>query len=394
MEISQPNKYLNLIWLWMALSSIVLIEPSPYDILFVPILGLACLFSYLSFSYQTLPALVFMWVFVDSNLISLFSAGGDVAGASRFFLITLYLCVSWVLFLGLFQRYGQKVLDVIFSGYMVAALIAVSMGILTYFHLIPNADHFLYHGRAMGFFKDANVYGPFLVPPLLFASYRFETTNRIRQFFWLFLVAFLSVGVLLSFSRAAWGNCLIALFLYLLLPPWPAPKVRVRKFVFLLLLLLPVIIFTVSHGDVQELFSSRLGIQSYDSNRFGTQLASVELAVERPLGIGPGQTENILNYSTHSLYIRVLTECGLLGFFSLMGFLLVTMIRSLGENFRLRNPSPYAAIITASLAGVLFNSIFIDTLHWRHFWLLMAMPWIPLERNASHENSADSDQIR
>jgi len=393
-DIVQPTKYFKLLWLWIALNSIVLIEPSPCDILFVFCFAAACLFSYLSFSDAVFFPLLLLALFIEANLISLLFAAEDPLGATRFYLITLYLAFSWVFLIGLFQRYGGVVLDYLFSGYMVAALIAAAVGITAYFHVIPYAETFLYFGRAKGLFKDANVYGPFLIPAVLYGLYRFEARHDWKQFLWLLAVVFLSIGILLSFSRAAWGNYFICVFLYFLLPPWPPFEVRVKKGLILFLLLLPVLIFVLTHSDVSSLFTQRLGFQSYDSDRFGTQIASLQLAVEHPLGIGAGQTERVLDYSTHSLYIRVLTESGILGCFSFLSFILLTVLQSLRDNFRENRASPYAAIVTASLAGVLFNSFFIDTLHWRHFWLLLALPWVPWGGGKAVENRADCHPIR
>jgi predicted membrane channel-forming protein YqfA (hemolysin III family) len=36
------------------------------------------------------------------------------------------------------------------------------------------------------------------------------------------------------------------------------------------------------------------------------------------------------------------------------------------------------ALVAAALCGALLNSFTIDTLHWRHLWLLLALGWMPL----------------
>ena len=53
-----------------------------------------------------------------------------------------------------------------FSGYMFAALFAAVVGIMAYFGWIPWADLFLKYAqmRVSSVFKDANVFGPFLIP--------------------------------------------------------------------------------------------------------------------------------------------------------------------------------------------------------------------------------------
>lgn len=393
MELTRPNGYFAVIWVWMALSSIVLFEPAPCDIIFILCLIIACVFSHLCYyRYIFLPQLL-LGLFVNTNLIPLIFETRDIGRAIKFVLITFYLIGSWFLLTGLLHRYGQAAMDVIFSGYMVAALIATAMGIAAYFGLVPNAERFLYFGRAMGFFKDANVYGPFIVPMALYALYKFERQQGSRQLIWIFILAVLSVGILLSFSRAAWANYLISISLYFILPPWPSIRTRLWKIMVATTLLVFVLIFAFCQPQVRGLLSQRLGFKDYDNERFGTQLASLRLATEHPWGVGPGQTERIFNYSTHSLYVRVLTENGILGVSALLYFLLLTVIRSLQHNFRKRGALPYAAIISASLTGVLFNSFFIDTLHWRHFWLLAALPWIPLESRCEFEDCTYHNKV-
>ena len=150
---------------------------------------------------------------------------------------------------------------------MVAALIAAAVGIFAYFHEFYGSFPLLRQGKGLW---DANVYGPFLIPAVLYGLYRFEARHDWKQFLWLLAVVFLSIGILLSFSRAAWGNYFICVFLYFLLPPWPPFEVRVKKGLILFLLLLPVLIFVLTHSDFSSLFTQRLGFQSYDSDRFGT----------------------------------------------------------------------------------------------------------------------------
>jgi hypothetical protein len=57
-------------------------------------------------------------------------------------------------------------------------------------------------------------------------------------------------------------------------------------------------------------------------------------------------------------------------------------------SFRAGNSSQRAvfALITAAICGTLLNSFTIDTLHWRHFWLLLALGWMPLWTNGAARN--------
>ena len=51
--------------------------------------------------------------------------------------------------------------------YILAALLATAAGYLGFFHLVPGSQIFLDNDRVSATFKDPNVYGPFLIFPLL-----------------------------------------------------------------------------------------------------------------------------------------------------------------------------------------------------------------------------------
>ncbi len=69
-------------------------------------------------------------------------------------------------------------------------------------------------------------------------------------------------------------------------------------------------------------------------------------------------------------------ENGLIGAAGFFIFLLLTLGRAAGGAFSTRQQdSGVAALILAVLAGILLNSIVLDTLHWRHLWLICALPW-------------------
>lgn len=384
-----PLAFYRLIWLWMALSSFVAIEPSPHDYLFVLLFAAAIAFSFLSYQYYVLIPFFLMGIFLSANLLSLFFSFAYLNRALWFLGVTFYLLVTWFFLVGLIQTFGSRILNIIFRGYMFAALLAAIVGILAYFGWIPWAEFFLKYGnmRVSSVFKDANVFGPFLIPAVLYGIYLFENKRGfLVRAYGVIAVILLTAGVLLSFSRAAMGHYLISLLLYFFLPSAVSLKKRIVTISALVIFLLPFIFIILNQPQVNDLLFMRAGLQEYDSDRFGTQLASLQMAMERPLGIGPGLSEQILNYSTHNTYVRVLTENGVLGMLSFFYFVVLTFLRSIrhslniyGENSRFSN------IVTATLAGILLSSLVIDTLHWRHFWLFLALPWIPLNNERESE---------
>ena len=83
---------------------------------------------------------------------------------------SVYLAVAAVLFACLFAQNTMARLATMRIAYIVDARSVVALaGIAGYFNLFPGADQlFAPFGRALGAFKDPNVFGPFLIWPMLF----------------------------------------------------------------------------------------------------------------------------------------------------------------------------------------------------------------------------------
>lgn len=120
--------------------------------------------------------------------------------------------------------------------------------------------------------------------------------------------------------------------------------------------------------------SYRMQMQDYDADRFATQMLALHTIAEAPFGIGPGQSEPVFKYGTHNLYLQVAVENGILSIFCFLLFIATTFWMGLRGAWR-RGPyqSVYASCI-AILTGILANSLVIDSLHWRHFFLFLAIP--------------------
>lgn len=366
--------YLWLVFLIMASSSIVLIEPAPVDFGLIFLLVAGILFQRLRFSYANLtPALLFLYLFVVASLISMFELPHTLLGV-RDFAITFYLILSWFLYIGIIEMYGQKAVKILFYGYTLAAVFSAAIGILTFFGIIPWQEILMKFSRVKGLFKDPNVFGPFLIPIALYAYSLIEQPKGKQKVIWSAILAILIFGIFLSFSRAAWGNMVLSLFLYTGLRFLLEPSMKViGKFLLTLVLLFGIFNYVLSIPLVNEMFYERFEYQYYDDDRFSNQAIAVGVGASNPLGIGPGQYEETIGYATHNSFLRVLSENGLVGFIGYTGFLLTTLYRSL--RIVLVTKSPLSIVIFASAVGLLFNGIVVDTLHWRHFWFIYALPW-------------------
>lgn len=366
----------------MLTSSIVFFEPSPYDLFMTIFLLLIFVAAAWSLNKTVILPIIMSLIFLMMNLISMFFVQ-NVFSAISYFMITCYLVSTFILLVTYSQKLKVPITNILFVGYYCSAIIATVIGVLAYFHLLPDSDRFLMFGRVKSTFKDPNVFGPYLVFPALYALHLTERRKNAPVGKLIHMTGFLllMIGIIISFSRAAWGNFAISLFFYLLLIKKEMIIVRLKTIVFLFILVIPIIFFLIQSPAIEELLSTRLTIKNYDSDRFDTQKEAFNIGLANLLGMGPGQSDNEFQYSTHSLYARVFTENGLIGFLSIITIILLS-IRRVYLNFRLQNLVEYAgsAIIFSALIGLVFNSFFIDTLHWRHFWIILAFAWFPVQR--------------
>ena len=247
----------------------------------------------------------------------------------------------------------------------------------------------LSHGaeRASGFFKDPNVYGPFLIPIALILleqriAPRFPRVLRLRALSsWLILLA-LTLGVLFSYSRAAWANFVIALIVMLVASGMRKKGARraVRALAALLIVGALVLLVLSASGSIGFL-EQRAQVQAYDSQRFAAQALGWHLGWTHPLGIGPGQFEFYSAVASHSTFVRVFAEQGLLGLVLWVGLLLSTLVLAVRNVVVGRDTYGIgSAALLGAWCGLIFNSVVVDTLHWRHLWVVAALIWASAAR--------------
>lgn len=372
---------LPVLWLILALSSLVVIEPAPYDLLvLLALLGFMLTGMRIPRGIQ-LPA-VFAGLFIFGNALASLLAV-DPIETIRSLSIRVYMVTAWFFFVCVIAMSPGRVLPTLWSGYMFAAIFAVAWATLEYFGLISIGD-WPQGWRARGPFKDPNVYGPFLIPVAVYAVSRIVTARKNGMAFYLPLFLLLSFGVLISFSRGAWLNYFgsLTIFCAVLFLSDKAARSRVRFMLMGLVLVCcaaAMIVLAVSNQRVGNLFFQRAAIvQKYDvaeGGRFYSQGRALQTAVARPWGIGAGRSEQEFGLVPHNLYLHVLVEGGWLsgiGFYCLILFSFYRVRPLFGQHFPYRTES---FVVIACLAGILIQSFFIDSTHWRHLWLLIAMLW-------------------
>lgn len=372
----------------MALGSLVYIEPAPFDLLIVLLAPIALLLRRMAIPHPSSFALVCVALFLLTNAISLLAAD-NLAAALRFGAITVYLIVAWAFVLGLVGMQGERAVRIVMLGWTAGAVASTSVAIAGYLHLLPIYDSVAPGGRMEAFFKDANVLGAFLVPPAVWSAARLVTLERGHRASWAPALVVCGTGVFLSYSRGAWISLAIAMLLFFGLR---LVGVGTRRSRIMTLLALPVaaVLLAIafdrltSLDAVQDMLELRFGMQSYDSERFANQRRAFELAARTPLGIGPGQTELVFHRAAHNAYVRAFVENGFIGGLSLTALMIGSTLRAVWLALSVREPRLQVAMamVGASLAAICVESLVIDSVHWRHMWVLLAMAW------AAHSSSS------
>ena len=191
-------------------------------------------------------------------------------------------------------------------------------------------------------------------------------------------------GLLLAFSRGAWLNFLVAFSLFMLLQIASARALRDKIRLVLLSVVLALTAATAvtlviqNTAAGQQFFARAALFQDYDvarGGRFDTQAEVLRQIGANPIGVGPGMSPSWVGIEPHNLYLHVTLEGGWIAGISFCLFLLVSLKRGLlrvTADWRHRSD---LQVVIAALCGTLLQSLFIDSTHWRHLWLLFAMLW-------------------
>lgn len=370
--------------LLMSLSSLVMIEPSPFDVvsllLFVVVLLLG-----IRMPRMLLRPLFFAGLFLLGNIIS-FADVEDFSAAFRYMAISGFLFVIFTLVASLIYFNPEKMLKSFWRGYIIAAIVASVIGVLAFADIIPNAEEFLRNDRAKGFFKDPNVYGPYLIAPFLYLALKTFKLSGLSKLLTGLLATIIFAGLAASFSRGAIGNLVFATFLLITIQIAFTTSLKqfIRKSLSLLLLLaatvvLLAVIIANSSGRLDYLIQERTKlVQTYDAaegGRFDTQHKTLIYGLGDPIGLGPGEEVLEFGIEPHNVYLYILTENGWLGLFGFAGFIFSTIFLGI-KRLRMGEPvSDEFLIAFVVVVSTTVQSLLIDTIHWRHFFFLQGVVW-------------------
>jgi hypothetical protein len=370
-----------LLFCLMAISHYVLREPAPYDLLMVATAGMLFMLG------LRIPA----GVALPFGLMVLVLCGYMIGGTGaryidmsiKFLQTSTYLTLTFVFYTAVVTASPDRALKALWGGYIFAGLCAAALGIAGYLGLIPGADILLGSGRAKGLFEDPNVYGPFLVPPTIYAIWRMTTRGVTSAvFFWGPIATVLVLGLFLSFSRGAWLHMMLSAAAFAVLASM-APETRGQRGRIVMITILLGVMLTMAIGwaitipEVRELLEQRLGLQSYDTKqggRFSGQFEALKMAMINPFGIGANNWGMLAAQDTHNVYLNVFVSGGFISLVGLVGAFGLTLVR--GFKYAMYGPRRGVFIVAfASFIGLIAEAIIIDINHWRHLYVLMGMIW-------------------
>jgi O-Antigen ligase len=361
-------------------SSVAFIEPSPHDVL-MGVLLVAALVAGARLERTLLVPFLLLLIWNVAGMMALLHVPGrektiQYAGTS------VYLAIAGLLFACLFAQNTMQRLTVMRVAYVNTAVLAVFIGAAGYFNLFGTGYLFAPFGRALGAFKDPNVFGPFLIWPALFVLDRMVA--RHIRFTDAIVAAILLFGLLLSFSRGAWFHfavsCLVMLALAFVTAPTTRERLRVLALsVSALVALALFVLFLLSFDSIYEMFKERAHlIQSYDvgqGGRFRLQELALNSVLQFPNGMGPFEFARVHGLQQHNVYLQAFLVYGWAGAMAYLLLLFSTVLVGL-RTALVRTPwQPYIITAVAAFVGEMAEGFVIDTDHWRHFYLLLGMVW-------------------
>lgn len=308
----------------------------------------------------------------------------DVDRSARFLATTLYLAAFFIALVGL--RWETKWLRWLLAAFLAsAAFPAIAL-------LFPTTSWPSDYTRYYGWFKDPNVLGAYLVPPLVVAlllmtDRRVPVWQRATLFFGIFWI---NRVFFLAQSRGALVNLVIALAVL----AYRLRSDRKRLFALFGWLALSYGLVRASGIPIVKTMAGRFtgSVEVSDIPRINTTRAAVRVFEDNPVfGVGTGAYEAVsvlyrdsswgrFTTAAHNTYLRLLVEQGLVGLSFFMWFLVALWnqaVRVWRSDEVLKHEGPlseaFRLAIPPSIAGMLAQGMVIDALHWRHLWLFGAL---------------------
>ncbi len=370
------------LWLLGAASGLALVEPSPYEIVFLLALFVFALTG-IRFSQKLLPLAILLLGYNIGGILSLIPWMGD-GDSVRFTAVSVYLMITCVFIAGIMSQDAAGRLETLRRGWLFAAWIAGFAGLLGYFDIAGLGSIFTLYGRAAGTFKDPNVLGPYLALPIVYVLQRI-LTGQVGMARGLITLSIPLAALFFTFSRGAWGVLVVSTALMIALTFLTASRAASgRRIVAMslaaLVVMVVALLIALSFEDIRNVFDARASLdQEYDqgvTGRFGNQLRAIPMLLDAPNGFGPLQFRWLFNQADpHNVYINAFASYGWLGGLSWVALMVATCYVGWRVVFRPGPTQLHAIAIWSVLFVTILQGFQIDSDHWRHLYLMLGLIW-------------------
>ncbi len=370
------------VWLFVASGSIALVEPSPYD--FASFVAIS-LWAFGGFTVHRSFVLIYFLLLAQAILgfLALIPYWSD-GDAATYQYQTAYLTVTGLFFALYVGERTPTRAELILKAYAAAAFIASICGVLGYFDIGGLGEIFARYGRASGSFKDPNVLGSFVILGVLYLTQNLLLARARSVALTLATLVVLLAAVFLSFSRGSWGATLFSTIFMMATAYFTSDNLRDKRRIVgaavgAIAIAAIVVCVLLSFDGTREFFFQRAALtQDYDegeTGRFGNQLRSLPLLLDRFGGFGPLRFRLVFGLEPHNSYIGAFANDGWLGGLVFILTVGVTVWVGLRLIFK---PSPYrrvAQVYFPALAAFFLQAFQIDIDHWRHVFLMIGAIW-------------------
>ncbi|MDW3223627.1 MAG: hypothetical protein R8G34_12215 [Paracoccaceae bacterium] len=363
------------------LSFFVVVEPAPTDLVFIIALGVFCFSRPVKTAFLSGAALIGVFLYLVFSVLSLVFVQYVPIFAVRAVAIEFYMIALFVMTAYFMKTRGDQAFATVLAALTIGGVLASFVAIAALLDLIPNSD-ILFRGdgaryRVKATFKDPNVFGPFIVPSLLFVTWVVVESARFR------LIALGAMGLLLisllsTYSRGAWVHAFISLsfFSLALLIYRPTARPTLTAIVWVIILICGTVLFFLDQITARltdSFLAQRLSLQSYDTSRFGYVADAARQIWEHPLGIGPFQARYVYGYLPHNTFVAFAMHNGI---FACLGLILIygsASIRCMAKIIAQRPGWTKYALVFSILLGLLVLMQVVGAIHWRHLYLVCGM---------------------
>ena len=234
--------------------------------------------------------------------------------------------------------------------------------------------------RAQATFANPNIAAHFLVTNLVVIT-RAPVPSWLRY-------TTLGLGIVGLAVTGSFGALLMSIgaFGYLLMSlPAGQKRLFVKRLAILAVVLLGVAMVGFVGGELAQEADTGFNerhLERSSEGRLGKWAAAIDVALDNPLGIGPGSNRGLGllpgKQEAHNEYVAYVTERSLIGFIGLI--LLYLALWRIG---------PRGGLTRALVIGFALQSLVRETFHYRHLWIILGVAVVLDEHRLAKSEAHD-----